>query len=732
MLGKALLQMCPYSKCRHALSLFAALAVFDLCWTAAAQPIDRHALVTRHNPVQREFDAESPLSVGNGQFAFTADVTGLQTFPEAFEKTIPLGTLSQWGWHSAPNPQGWTIEKFQFTEFDNYGRPVGYADIPRNRTTPEVDWLRRNPHRLHLGRIGFRLTKADGTPAAASDLTDIEQTLDLWNGVLVSKFKLEGQSVEVETVCHPTLDLVSVRVTSPLVTMERLAIELRFPYGTGETVSADWSRPDAHTTTYTAADADWAFIERKLDETKYEVGAWWVPPGVRTATPVIGRLARFGPHEFVLAPVAEVETLEFTCKFAPKLGEDGMPSFAETRAAAVDHWNNFWSTGGAIDLSASRDSRWRELERRIVLSQYLTAIQCSGQFPPAETGLTYNSWYGKFHLEMHWWHAAHFALWNRLPLLERSLDYYGAILPRAQEAARRQGYRGARWPKMTDPSGAESPSTVGPFLIWQQPHPIYYAELCYRAHPDRATLEKYQDVVFETARFMASYANWDEATKRFVLGPPLQGAQEEFPKDRTMNLTFELTYWRWGLERAQAWRERLGLPRDKDWDSVLANLPQPTVVDDKYAFAETAPDSFTNRRWRNDHPAVLAAFGMLAGPEIDPPTMGRTFDWIWQNWNFPDTWGWDYPVLAMSAARLGKPERAVDALLLDTPKNVYRANGHNHQRPGLTIYLPGNGGLLTAAAMMAAGWDGAPDRTAPGFPDDGSWTVRWEGLKKMP
>ena len=69
--------------------------------------------------------------------------------------------------------------------------------------------------------------------------------------MLVSRFKLEGQPVEVETVCHPTLDLVAVRVTSPLVAMKRLAIELRFPYGTGETVTADWSRPDAHTTTLT-------------------------------------------------------------------------------------------------------------------------------------------------------------------------------------------------------------------------------------------------------------------------------------------------------------------------------------------------------------------------------------------------------------------------------------------------------------------------------------------------
>ena len=50
----------------------------------------------------------------------------------------------------------------------------------------------------------------------------------------------------------------------------------------------------------------------------------------------------------------------------------------------------------------------------------------------------------------------------------------------------------------------------------------------------------------------------------------------------------------------------------------------------------------------------------------------------------------------------------------------------------LPLYLPGNGGLLYAVAMMAAGWDGAPDGTAPGFPADGSWTVRHEGLTRCP
>jgi hypothetical protein len=153
-------------------------------------PIDRHALVTRHNVVLTSFDPENPLQVGNGEFAFTADVTGLQTFPEAYETTIPLGTLSQWGWHTFPNPNSWSIDKFQFPEFtDLQGRKVGYADVTSKQGTPESNWLRANPHRLHLGQIGFLLTKSDGTAAQPSDLTDIEQKLDLWNGILVSHFK---------------------------------------------------------------------------------------------------------------------------------------------------------------------------------------------------------------------------------------------------------------------------------------------------------------------------------------------------------------------------------------------------------------------------------------------------------------------------------------------------------------------------------------------------------------
>jgi hypothetical protein len=650
------------------------------------------------------------------------DATGLQTFPEAYEKTIPLGTLAQWGWHTFPNPQGWHIDRFGFTQFDSHGRIVGYADIPGERT-PEIEWLRANPHRLHLGRIGFRLTRGDGSRAGPADLSGIRQSLDLWNGVVTSHFLFEGEAVDVETVSHPGLDGVGVRVRSKLLGTGRVAIEFSFPYGTGQMTAADWTKPDAHRTAVTRPRPDEARFMRTLDADTYVASVRWSPAAAMPAT---------GPHTFLLSAASGADALAVTSTFSPAAPAGSLPGFEDTSAAARAHWNRFWSTGGAIDLSGSTDPRWRELERRIVLSQYLTAIQCAGRYPPQETGLTFNSWEGKFHLEMHWWHAAQFALWDRLPLLERSLGYYGSILPKAKAAAARQGYTGARWPKMTSPTGDESPSSVGPFLVWQQPHPIFYAELAYRERRDRPTLERFRDVVFETAEFMSSFPAWDATRQRFVLGPPLNCAQETYPKDRTINCAFELSYWSWGLQTAQAWRERLGLPREARWDRVLRGLAAPATVGGNYLFADTAPDTYSNPRWATDHPSVVAMLGVLPGSGVDRDAMARTFDWIWTNWNWPTTWGWDYPMMAMTAARLGRPDLAVDALLMDTPKNVYRTNGHNHQRPGLTIYLPGNGGLLYAVAMMAVGWDGAPAGEAPGFPRDGRWSVKWEGLRRAP
>ncbi len=728
---------------------------------AASAAIDRHALVSRHEVVLAGFDAANPLSVGNGEFCFTVDATGLQTFPEAFENTTLLGTLSDWGWHTIPNTNNWNVDTFHFKEFpDLNGRLVPYCDVPGNKRTPESQWLRSNPHRLHLGQIGFVLKHADGSLATTNDLKDINQKLDLWNGEIVSRFKFDGELVVVHTVCDPQLDAIAVRVVSPLVKSGRLAIQIHFPYGTGEVKTADWDKPEAHETRVALKTSSQAEFTRRLDHDLYFATARWtrgavlkmtghhqyevaldihparLPPELKNASQlqkksITANMSALPSDTDEIA--GRTDELEFSCAFSPeKLLVKNVPTFAQSQRAAQKNWNKFWKSGGAIDLSGSKDPRWFELERRIVLSQYLTAIQDGGKNPPQETGLTYNTWEGKFHLEMHWWHEAQFALWNRLPMLEKSLDYYQKILPRAEGTAKRQGYAGARWPKMTSPSGAESPSPVGPFLVWQQPHPIFYAELCWREHQDKTTLKKFRDIVFETADFMASYATWDTNTSRYVLGPVLQCAQEIFPKDKTFNPTFELTYFRWALETAQQWRERLKLPREKKWDDVLQKLAKPPMVENKYAFAESTPDCYTNPKWNADHPSVVGALSFVPGPQIDFGAMKNSLDWIWANWNWPDTWGWDYPMLAMTAARLGEPERAIDALLLDTPKNHYGLNGHVYQRPGLTIYLPANGGLLYAVALMAAGWDGATKKNAPGFPHNGQWNVKWENLRFAP
>jgi hypothetical protein len=111
--------------------------------------------------------------------------------------------------------------------------------------------------------------------------------------------------------------------------------------------------------------------------------------------------------------------------------------------------------------------------------------------------------------------------------------------------------------------------------------------------------------------------------------------------------------------------------------------------------------------------------------------MKNTFDNIMNRWEWETTWGWDYPLLAMTAARLHKPEQAISALLMDVQKNTYLVNGHNYQDTRLRLYLPGNGGLLAAVAMMAAGWEGNTVAN-PGFPKNGKWKIKWEGFREMP
>jgi protein-glucosylgalactosylhydroxylysine glucosidase len=682
--------------------------------------IDRESLVRRHIPSVRKPDPMSPFSVGNGEFAFTAGITGLQTFSSFYEDGIPLLTESQWGWHTFPNPEGYALDQ-TFQDYETYGREVPYASDQRGKAG---QWLRANPQRINLGRIGFRLQKADGSAVQPSDLTNVDQTLDLWQGIINSHFTFEGREFVVETTCHPTLDQIAVRIEAEALHDGKTGILFKFPYPSpvwGKDPS-NWQHPDGHSSVITRGRSDSVEIERTIDGTRYGVGIQW------EGSADFKEVKR---HSFILE-IHSGGVFQFTCRFL-RGGADGESvDTAGTFRASIDYWKKFWTQGGAIDFSGSTDPRASELERRIVLSRYLTAVQCAGTLPPQETGLTFNSWYGKFHLEMHWWHAAHFVPWGHPEMLERSLSWYSKILPQARQKAERQGYAGVRWPKMVGPDGRESPSAIGVFLIWQQPHLIYDAELLYRYYGKRRILDQYKDLVFQTADFMASYAHLDVAGGRCVLGPPLIPAQEIYGPESVMDPAFELSYWRFGLETAQAWRDRLGQERSPKWDEVLDRLSSLPMHDGLYQNAETALDTFSDPANRRDHPALLGAYGMLPNETVNRPAMKKTLQAVLKSWNWESTWGWDFPLMAMTAARVGAPDLAVDALLMDVQKNTYLNNGHNYQNERLPIYLPGNGGLLMAVDMMAAGWDDAADVHAPGFPKDGTWKVEYEGLQRLP
>ncbi len=580
-------------------------------------------------------------------------------------------------------------------------------------------WLRQNPHRFNLGRLRFDLRWRDGRTATAGDISDITQKLELWTGLVTSQFRFDGEEVRVQTCIDAESDTVAVRVESALVEQGRLAIELSFPYGSHETDGADWDSAHAHRTTVVGEDATSAEFARALDATNYRVSLRWQG----TAT-----LDEMGDHRFVLRAAAGQSEFEASCRFSAAPIAAEVPSFDETRAASARGWEAFWKSGGAVELSGSRDSRWRELERRIVLSQYLLRAQEAGSLPPQESGLFNNSaiWNGKFHLEMHLWHGVQWALWNRWSLLQSSLDWYPGILESAREKARSQGYRGARWPKMCGPDGRDSPSHCGPLLLWQQVHPIFYAELDYKRQPTRETLEKWRAIVEESAEFMASVPVKNAQTGYYDLVAPLKSVSENTGPLETYNPIFELSYWRFGLRVAQDWRERLGLERRADWDEIaeqLAPLPQ---QDGFYLQQEGMSQTYTEMNW--EHPALVGIAGVLPGDGVDDEVMRATVKHVYEVWQWDRCWGWDFPMMAMAAARNGEPKIAVDALLLGSVKNQFLANGCVTGGP--FPYFPANGGLLFAIALMCAGWDGAPNVHAPGFPDDGSWQVRWENLQR--
>ncbi len=682
------------------------------CFTFAFGKIDRKALVERHNVRTTFTIPSSPAQVGNGEFAFNMDITGLQSF-------TPFNTLSNWAYHSSPTPQEYEGRKLKGVDIVTQNRSINY-ETPAADEREFVSFLAANPSRFNLGRVGFEFLKKDGSLADEGYLKNKSQSVNLWTGVITSVFFLDGEKIEVHTACYADKDLVGVKVSSKLLAQKRIRVFFEFPYADKRYMAefvGDYSKPFAHKSTLSAF-GNSAKISRTADSLKYFVNINW-----QGSAKIYAASEAENNHKFYLENLGE-DVLDFTFEFCKSDRPNSNLNFDAVCKSSQQAWENFWNSGAAIDFSESLDPRWKELERRVVLSQYLMRINESGSKFPQESGLLANTWFGRAHFEMIWWHGVHYALWDRWALLEKSLSTYSDFLESAVQRAKNQGYKGARWPKCPTNEGVEWPHIIHATLIWQQPHPIYFAELDFRLHPTKETLEKWSDIVFATADFMASYAMFDEKKQKFILPPPMTLVSENTDQLKTQNPAFELGYWRYGLRKANEWRKRMGLEENAEWRNVLENLQPLPAQDGVYVLHEGVEDMWT--KYNFEHPALIGVFGMLPGDGVDEKVFQKTLDKVLNKWRFDQIWGWDFPMLAMALARSGKPEEAVDVLLM--PAERFSFDVHGFATGGPIKYFPSNGGLLAAVAMMAKGWTQAQGH-APGFPKN--WKLNCENLKEF-
>ncbi|KDQ53928.1 hypothetical protein JAAARDRAFT_49552 [Jaapia argillacea MUCL 33604] len=711
------------------------------------EPIDRYSIVTLHNPTRNASSTSTPMQVGNGDFAFGADVTGLQTF-------LPYAIMSNWGWKNDTLPPNKTMEDvldYEGVSWWNHDRLVTYM-FGGEPTIQQ--WLIANPNRASLGRTGLLFLSEDGTRenVKESDLTDAHQELDLWTGTLTSQFFWQGEEITVITYSHQTSSSISISIRSALLSQGRLGVYLDFPWNDGSNkfdapFVGVYNATANHTTTLRTGGQYGSNVEAQIihtqDSATFFTSVGGDPLSILRDSP--------STHQYNIHP-SQMTGSEFSIVVSYSFAEPSyIPSVPEVAASSLEGWADFWSSTGFVDVwTGSSDPRAEELQRRIILSRYLMRVNEAGVLPPQESGLVNNGWYGKYHFEMIFSHLGHWALWNNWDLLDRSSSIYSRYLATSIQRAQVQEHfdTGARWPKMTDPSGRSAPGTlsidviilqsvnwdtlgeINELLIWQQPHPLVFAEYEYRAFPTNATLDKWRDVVTATADWMADFAWYNQSTRVYDLGPPMEVVAEDTSPNVTTNPAFELAYWRLGLSLASTWMERLGEDVPDSWTTVKNNLAPLPIDNGTYSVYEgIGSDFWYTPTYTNDHPALVGLYGWLPEtPGLNISMAQVTAEKVWTYWNISNCWGWDFPMLAMSAARQGQPEQAIEWLL----HPLFQFDDVGMPIGGVRVptpYFPGSGGLLYAIAMMAEGWDGSQGM-APGFPMSG-WNVRVEGLTNL-
>lgn len=584
--------------------------------------------IIKYNLKFNHIDSKNPVTIGNGDFAITLDQTGSQSLYEIY-KDIPLSTMSNKNWFYK--------DKKDIKPSYVDGKAYMLFNLDND---PNYQINRQYPFKYSFMQI---LLYDNDKLIDINNIKDVKQELDLYKGIVTSSFNYKEKINKTTSFIYQDHDEFNFKLQS-----DNLNLALKFNY---PSYTKNGYRLDILPNVLVKEDRITLLYDDK------------------------------NSLSFKLKSSSNYQIVENTLIF-----DDNNVSFS----LALDEikegklLDEFWKCDNGIIIDNE------ELVKKMVLSKYLLHVNSTGIYPPQESGLTYNCWNSKFHLEMHLIHSLWNIYNNHVGDLVKSFDYYLSIMPSSLKRASLNGYKGLRFPKMTGPDGEDSPSNIGPLLIWQAPHILFMLQEIYYLYNKENIIKKYEPLISGTIDFMISFLTLKDS--KYQMLDPLLEACESIPLDRCQNPSFELEYWRYTLERQPKIDTVLYGHQRYDYLDITSKIITPKEDDGIYLKTYGVIDKYDLYK---DHPTEGFLMSFFKSKIVDKEKMVKTIDYILKNMDLSSYWGWDFPFLGLSLLNCGEIEKSIEVTQLNTINNQYLYNGYNTSpRDDLKAYLPGNGAFL--------------------------------------
>ena len=584
--------------------------------------------IIKYNLKFNHIDSKNPVTIGNGDFAITLDQTGTQSLYEIY-KDIPLSTMSNKNWFYK--------DKKDIKPSYVDGKAYMLFNLDND---PNYQINRQYPFKYSFMQI---LLYDNDKLIDINNIKDVKQELDLYKGIVTSSLNYKEKINKTISFIYQDHDEFNFKLQS-----DNLNLALKFNY---PSYTKNGYRLDILPNVLVKEDRITLLYDDK------------------------------NSLSFKLKSSSKYQIVENTLIF-----DDNNVSFS----LALDEikegklLDEFWKCDNGIIIDNE------ELVKKMVLSKYLLHVNSTGIYPPQESGLTYNCWNSKFHLEMHLIHSLWNIYNNHVGDLVKSFDYYLSIMPSSLKRASLNGYKGLRFPKMTGPDGEDSPSNIGPLLIWQAPHILFMLQEIYYLYNKENIIKKYEPLISGTIDFMISFLTLKDS--KYQMLDPLLEACESIPLDRCQNPSFELEYWRYTLERQPKIDTVLYGHQRYDYLDITSKIITPKEDDGIYLKTYGVIDKYDLYK---DHPTEGFLMSFFKSKIVDKEKMVKTIDYILKNMDLSSYWGWDFPFLGLSLLNCGEIEKSIEVTQLNTINNQYLYNGYNTSpRDDLKAYLPGNGAFL--------------------------------------